>query len=251
VVDPELEEVWNNMIDFGLYDIEPRGGKSTSSEYCTNLSGYDAPFIFTYWEDDFRSTTTLVHEFGHFYDFWLHYDTSSSNLDIAEVYSQGLELLMYPLYDTLVDYAEEAELDNLQSMLINVLIYQCALEDFQLRLYELDTFDADVLGSLFGEVLKDYGLGAGGSDGSWMEVWHVFGAPFYTISYVTSLIAALQIWAISQDNWETGVETYLDLIHADQQQPFTALLESVGLAPVHRRGTLQQIAAHYKEVFSA
>lgn len=252
-VDPELAEAWDYMIANELYDTEARATKMTSMQFCATISSYDAPFILTYWDDSFRSATTLVHEFGHFFDGYVNYDKAGSSLDAAEIYSQGLELLMYPLYDNLTPYAEMAELENLSSMLVNGLIFQSALEEFQFRIYELETFDMEILGTLYAQVMYEFGIGADperdGPNHRWMEIGHIFTSPFYTISYVTSAAAALQIWAVSQEDWNEGVQVYLDLVHAPQNQPFNDLLVSAGLKPVHDAETMRDIAGYYEDVF--
>ena len=253
-VDAELAEAWSFMTEYGLYDLAPSAGKQDGVGFTTELYGWDAPFIFFYWTDDFASTTTLMHEFGHFYDDWLRYDTTVvGNLDIAETYSQGLELLMHKQYGDFTMYGEEATMASLQDFM-NVLTYQSLLEEFQQTIYSMDNLDYIAIGQVYGQLLEDYGFGSyfaddNGSDGSWFQVTHLFDAPFYTISYVTSAVSALQIWAESQQDWDAAVDTYMKLIRADQNQPFTDLLASAGLKAPHETAVLEEIAGYFVDVF--
>ncbi|MDL2219679.1 hypothetical protein LJC04_05040 [Ruminococcaceae bacterium OttesenSCG-928-O06] len=255
-VSEELVDAWDFMLANGLYDTDTLRNKQGGIAFTTSLAAYDAPFLFMNWTDDFSSLSTLIHEFGHFYDFWLRYDDSVVfNLDIAEVYSQGLELLMHEQYSTFGTGYEEARLENLVDMATSAIVYQSLLDEFQMRVYELDTFDSVVLGRLFAQLLDEYGMGAyaftdeNGADNTWFRVTHLFDSPFYTISYVTSAVAALQIWAESQQDWDAAAQTYLNLIHADQNKPFTELLEEAGLRAVHRPRVLDEIAGYYREEF--
>ena len=263
-VDGELSEAWDFMLEYGMYDTDPLPNKQSGIGFTTSIPAYDTPFIFMSWDDGLSSLTTLTHEFGHFYDFWLHYDDDVVfNLDVAETYSQGLELLMHDLYGNFTGTANadeealyNAQMASLQGMAANTLIYQCVLEEFQIRAYELDSFDSAILGRLYAEVLAEYGYGAAvmpdafGADNSWFSVTHVFDSPFYTISYVTSATAALQIWALGQDNWNSAVDTYLEMIRADQNQPFSSLLKEVGLKPPHDESVMKTIAEDFETVFS-
>lgn len=258
-VSPELGQAFEFMQQYGLNDLEALPEKQSGIAFTTSISAYDAPFVFMSWDEGMESLTTLTHEFGHFYDFWLHYDEDVVfNLDVAETYSQGLELLMHPQYGHFTadeEAAWQASMSNLQRISTGALVYQCVLEEFQLRAYELDTFDSVILGRLFSEVLSEYGYGgyslqdSNGADNTWFTTTHLFDTPFYTISYVTSATAALQIWAESQQDWQGAVDTYLELIHEDQNQDYNQLLAGAGLKPPHDAGVMREIAANLQRVF--
>ena len=137
---------------------------------------------------------------------------------------------------------------------MNPLTDQVMLEDFQQQLYALDTFDTAVISQLYAETLRSYGYSpftdSKGNDDSWLQIPHLFDNPFYTISYFTSACVALQIWEISQTDWRAAADIYLDLIHADQNQPFVPLVQSVGLNSPFDKETLQDIATTMSTVFS-
>lgn len=255
-VNSELVECWQFMLDNGLYDFEARPNKMVGHQFTTTIGEYDAPFIFSYWRDgSFNSASTIIHEFGHFYDSWLTYDLSStSGPDVNEISSQGLEMLMHPMLERFTDNADAARLGHLQSMLLNSLVYQSLLEEFQLKIYELDTFDMTIAGRLWADLMGEYGLNASpdasGADHSWMTVPHLFTSPFYTMGYVTSAAGALQIWAQGQESWDTATATYLAFMHADHNMPLNELLESVGLKSVLDKATLEEIAGQIETVFT-
>lgn len=254
-LDPELAEVWNGMIEYGLYDYEAKAGKQSGIGFTTQLYAYDASFCYGYWEDDLRSAFTAIHEFGHYYDNWLHMEEDVvQNLDVAEIYSQGLEVLSFAYLDQLTPYAEEAAQENLSDM-FQALTFQPLLEEFQLRLYEMDSFTADDAGRLFSSLLVEYGYGdytladENGVDNSWFEYTHLFDAPFYTISYATSACAALQFWALSQDDHAGAVAAYLNLIKSDQNRPFQEMLAADGLRSPFDRELLVELEQMYRRTF--
>lgn len=252
-VDPELAQAWDHMITYEMVDFEARPNKINTTAFCIDLPAYDTPFIYGYWTNDFYSGTTLMHEFGHYYDSWLRYDTSViSNLDISETYSQGLELLLQEYYGEFTINPANAKMENLQGFM-NSLTYQVMLEEFQYRLYEQETLDTDTISQLFAQLLKEYGYDyttTDENDYSWLRVSHLFDSPFYTISYFTSACVALQIWKLSQTDWREAADIYLDMIHADQNQPFIQLVQSVGLNSPFDEETLWAIADAMTAAFS-
>lgn len=254
---PEFTECWDYMVEYGLYDCEGSRDKLPGIGFTHYLYAYDAPFIFTNYQGDFGSANTIIHEFGHFYDNWLHYDDAVLfNLDIAETYSQGMELLMQEQYNLFTSEPAQARKEVLQDTLEGAIIWQSVLEDFQLRAYELETFDGTMLGRLFAQVMEDYGYDTyyyydeSGAISDWLMYATIFDSPFYTISYVTSATSALQIWAQSQTDWDAAVQTYQTMIHADQNQPYTQLLAQAGLKAPSQPGVIEEIAALFQAEFA-
>ncbi len=256
-MDPEFAEAWDFMLEYGLYDMEGGENKRPYVAFCGELPAYDAPFLFQNYDDSFWAVNTIFHEFGHFYDYWLRYDTTVIfNLDIDETYSQGLEMLMLPQHGRFTEKPELTQAEVLAGMMMNSILYQSALEGFQLLAYELEEVNAVTLGQLYAQMMEGYGFGAAyendenGTPVSWIFVPHFFDDPFYTASYVTSAAAALQLWVQSQNDWDAALETYQALIHANQNQPFTALLESAGLRSPMDAGVIDEIARLFVENLS-
>ncbi len=258
-IDPELEQYWDIMMSYGLNDYEAKAGKQSGIGFTTGLDYYDAAYCYGYWENDLFSATTVIHEFGHFYDNFLHMDPdidSSYCLDVVEIYSQGLELLAQPYYSEITDMPEAAVQESLRSFL-DTFIYQSLLEEFQLRAYELDTISAETLGTLYTQLMYEYGYGdyvitdENGIANNWFTVTHIFDAPFYTISYVTSASVAMQIWHAAQTDQDAAVAAYMKLIKADQGQPFESLLAEAGLKSPFDEAVWDWMADIYTEKFPA
>ncbi len=256
-IDAGLAEAFEQMVGYGLYDCEAREGKHPGIGFCTDIVDYDAPFIYQYWdESDFTSASTLIHEFGHYYDTWLRYDDSRVfNLDLMEVFSQGMEFLMQPHFGDFLSAAdaENARVGSIVDILISGILYQSVLEEFQIRAYALDSVDAVSLGRLYSEVLDDYYLGSQtdehGAANDWVQITHLFDTPYYTISYVTSALGALQIWAQSRTDYEGAAEKYMNLLYADHNHSFTQIMENAGLNSIHEPSTMRDIAGEMAALF--
>lgn len=255
-VDKELMDAWNHMISFELHDYEPIPGKQTDIGFTANLNMYDAPFCYGYWKNDFYSMSTVMHEFGHYYDSWLYYDKDiASSLDVAEIYSQGLELLLQEYIGDFIKNPDQARLASLQNFM-QAITYQALYEEMQLRLYDMESFTSSEVAKLYLDLMVEYGfipdasmVSETGEDHSWYAMPHIFNSPFYTISYTTSALVALQIWDQSQSDWRAGADTYLKLIHAEQNQPFSSLLEQAGLKRFDDEQMMRGIADRFAEKF--
>lgn len=251
-VDPEVAYVWDYMRKNNLFDYTPSSVKQ-SGAFTTYIGKYDAPFCFGSWDGSFGSVSTAIHEFGHFYDFWLRFETPAAlNLDIAEVYSQGLEMVTMPHYGKFTKYSHDAQVEALVNLYDGV-VYQSCLEEFQMAVYEAENLDELDFSDLFTELCDDYGLidAYNPSSYHWMLVSHLFDAPFYTISYATSALTVLQLWGETEAEWEKAADAYIQLIHDDQDQPFLQLLESNGFGNPLHPGTVKIVALHYANFFDS
>lgn len=245
--DPLLAECWQFMQKNELFSFAPSAEKMSGIGFTTTLSAYNAPFVYTYWSGGLSDAYTMLHEFGHACDEYAQFGNEAyqQDLDKCETFSQGLEqVLSAPLAEALG--ADPAEVRRSQLVdLTSVLVYQAALEEFQLRAYELDaSATPEDLCFLYADVLSDYGYPSifGQADPTWFEVTHLFDAPFYTISYVTSATAALELGRMEQEQEGAGLAAWLQLLHTDRNQSFEDFLESAGIASPFEKGRIAACA---------
>ena len=259
-LDTGLRDAWEFMQNYGLYDIETSPNKANGA-FVDYIYDFDAPFIFSNWsQNQFYELSTLLHEMGHFYELWLHYGKDiMSKVDSSEIYSQTMELLMQSQYHNFIDDPEIAQRFSLSESLLTNVLYQSALEEFQLQVYEMDHIDAATLGHLFAQLYKDYGFGyseegdaflSGLYHNDWIRIEHMLVKPFYTAGYITSAVAALQIWNISQNDEEEAVAAFLAMIRQDQNQPFMMLLKNASLKPPHDPAVLREIAERAEQTLT-
>ena len=221
--------------------------RESAISFTTSLAAYDAPFIYTYWGDTLDDAFTLIHEFGHAMDDYTQFgnEAYSTDLDKCETFSQGLEqVLRDRLADQLGADAEGVRV-AMQSNMLQVITYQAALEEFQLEAYELDdNADAEDLGRLYSQVLAEYGYYTifGEMDPSWFEITHLFDSPFYTVSYVTSATAALELGRMEDEQEGAGLEAWLQLLRTDRNQSFESFLQSAGIASPFEKGRIRECA---------
>ncbi|MCR5808300.1 MAG: hypothetical protein K6G56_01920 [Clostridiales bacterium] len=206
------------MEKYHLYDAAATSVKSTAS-YTVYLRSYDAPFCFLGAYGDAEDFLNMAHEFGHFADARINYDSTFS-LDLSETYSQGManlallksrEYLSPERYNSLL----------LMHLLSNLSIFaeQTAYADFESRAYALPDSELTVenLNALALECADRYGASAtddaeGESAFYWTQVNHLFEQPFYVISYCISADAAIQIAEMEMNEPGSGVAVYEKLL---------------------------------------
>ncbi len=252
--DSSFVDEWNFMLEYSLYDFSESDVKANAA-FLAPLPSYDTNFLFLKANGDARSFFSLVHEYGHFLDMNSNYAQGyNSSLDIAETFSYSMEFLMMDEYDLFFENSEEL-VEHSLSYILSGTIYQALLEEFQIRIYELDEVTFEALDELFITLMIEYGylppeLPEGYIDSQWLAVTHIFDSPFYTFSYVASSVPAFQLYDISLEDRDKAVDLYQDLLKADQRQGYTDFLATANLKPVTDESVFYETEEMYREIFS-
>lgn len=243
-LDPYFEEAMDFMTEYNLYDIEASDTKFDNS-YTTYLSSYDAPFLYSCPYGDESDILTFAHEFGHFTDNYVNYNTTYST-DASETFSQGLE---YLLISNMSDGDEQAVLTNYKMLdALSIYIDQCSYNEFEKRAFNLkdDELTVDGLNALYKDICDEYGL----TDAyrnfdyslTWIAISHLFEAPFYVISYCVSDSAAFMLYNMELEHPGSGLEMYFNLMDEAYEYDFLDLLESQGMDSPITASTIKAIS---------
>lgn len=187
------------------------------SGFTTALRAYACPFIYNMcYEDSAATFSDVVHEFGHFTQF--HYVPNPNALvctesyDIAEVNSQGLEMLYDAYYDEIfgAKKAPGARANHL-TRLLNSVVSGCVQDEFQQYVYAHPNETLSQWNQAYYDITESYGMEHREEDHdySWMYIHHTFSSPMYYISYATSALTALDIWNQAQTDRQAAIDTYL------------------------------------------
>ncbi|MGN0346821.1 MAG: M3 family metallopeptidase, partial [Lachnospiraceae bacterium] len=248
---PEISEDMlvplNYMVDHELYDISVDEAKAPGG-YTSSITVYNAPFMFNCASGDYSDVNTVIHEFGHYNqmyyrseDEW-YYD--STDLDLAEINSQGLELLYMDFSDEI--FGEYADIMNYYNAFNQTYstIEGCKEDAFQYAIYsEPEGMTLDKLNQLYYDMCEEYDdlqlynsyyLGLYGILDSdciyeWVEIPHTFQSPLYYISYSISMSAVEELRDVILEDREEGINIYLELAAAGAEKSFQETVESVGL----------------------
>ena len=240
--DEELHKIYSYMLASGFYDIDYYDDNRSGGAFTTYLEDYSAPFIFMTRYGDVGDLTTLSHEFGHFADSYINYDSVAS-MDLLEVSSQALELLtLEMLSDTLTSseykYLLYYEIQNA----FLTLIYQGFYASFEREVYQLayDEITEENLAMTVSKVAREMGLPQ--YDLSVVFIDHTLLYPFYVQSYCTSIVSSIDIYLEECDSNGAGIEIYKNLIERSEELTYEQNLLRVGLSSPFEKDKLKEIS---------
>lgn len=245
-VSPELEEAWNYLRTAKLYDMSKSETKADQG-FTIDFPAWNSAFIYDQPDGGMYSYSTIVHEFGHFNAAY-HTDEPSlwysQSYDLAEVQSQGLEMLYLIYWDEVTGKAEMEDamtLESLFTMLYSV-ISGCEVNEIERYAHEHPDASIEEWNKAFADIAASYAMNGDTEDGyySWVEIGHITTSPYYYISYATSAFSALNIWAEAQNDREKAVEDYIK-ISAVNKLGYKDTLEALGMLNPFEESDVQKL----------
>ena len=231
----ELLEAITYMQDHGLYDIDYSEVKSDQG-YTTQFPGYNAPFFYNAPYGNVQDLTTAIHEFGHYNNYYWQepvWYTASKSIDIAEVHSQGMELLFTHFYpDLFGDGADEIEtyvVYSLLSSIVNGALY----DELQQYVYATENVTLQQINEEYCRLCREYGLIEADDPRTemygWVDVHHNFSSPCYYISYAVSAAGAFNFWLEGREDFDAAVDSYLEFVALNADYDFQESFETLGM----------------------
>ena len=209
------------MDKYGLYDITSSTKKADAS-FETYFPDYEEPFVFLGADRTSRDVLSFAHEFGHFCDAYVNEGALNESIDLAEVYSQAMELLALSRLGDTMDEDEVANIAHLKVLdMAEMYVEQCSFAEFESRVYALsdEELSVEAINAIMLEEAEKFGYAFPGFEWYfsriWFEIMHFFEAPFYVISYPISNDMAMQIYALELQGREKGKKKYLSVLEHD------------------------------------
>ncbi len=249
---PETETFFQYMLQAHLLDLVNRDGKATGG-YCTYISAYEAPFIFSNFNGTSGDVDVLTHEAGHAFQVW-----SSRHLNLeeyywpsseaAEIHSMSMEFFAWPwMHLFFGEDAEKYRFMHLASA-IRFLPYAAAVDEFQHLIYENPQLSPEERKAIWLEresiylPHRDYDdnlfLRTGGF---WQKQNHIYNSPFYYIDYALAQICAFQFWKRSREDRSAAWAAYLQLCRAGGSRSFLQLVQMARLRSPFEEGCVQSV----------
>lgn len=244
-MDPDISDVYSYMLQHGLYDIEKQSGDRASTSFTTYLYDNNSPFIFMSSSGYTTDYLTLSHEFGHFIDGYVN-DGGNASIDLAEVSSQGFELLSLLALENRLreeDY-EFLEYYELRAAL-NILLMQTFYAEFEHCIYELEYNEVSQAALM--SAVKQASRNTFGVELSYtlsdMVIYHTVMMPHYVQSYSTSIIASLELFFMEIESDGAGLEAYIALVTRENEDAtFLEQIDVAGLSSPFDEETLKVIS---------
>lgn len=212
------------MEDAELYDIAYSENKFNSS-FEMFIRTYGEPYILMNPEGTEYDFLTFAHEFGHFCNDFAS-NESFVGIDVAEIFSQGLEYLSLLYQDGTDDLVTAKMVDSLATY-----VEQACYTAFEQEMYRIpeDELSVDALCDLYSRLASEYGFDEYGFEPlDFVSVNHFYTNPMYVVSYIVSNDAAMQLYDMECEHPGKGLRIFMK--NLDTEEPyFLAFLESAGL----------------------
>ncbi len=248
----DVQDAYEFMVKYRLCDLDYSPLKAEMS-FQTYLSAYEVPFLFMDAGGTLNDITTFSHEFGHYLDGYLNYNAEES-IDLAECFSQAMELLMLTRLDEVLS---REELDNLYRIkmldVLDMYVQQAAFAEFEHILYSTDPeqLTEDYVNQVFLQMSQDYGFCEAGFEDFysklWIDITHFYEQPFYVITYPVSHDIAMQIFQLEEQTPGEGLEKFLEMLPREYPDMLDSALNA-GLDSPFDPGRLEKVAATMRRI---
>ncbi|MFT4412345.1 M3 family oligoendopeptidase [Fredinandcohnia humi] len=248
----ETKEFFNFMIDNNLMDLVAKKGKA-SGGYCTYISDYQSPYIFSNFNGTSGDIDVLTHEAGHAFQVYSsrHFEVPEYNwptYEACEIHSMSMEFFTWPWMELFFkEDTDKYKFAHLSEALL-FLPYGVAVDEFQHFVYENPEATPAERNKAWREIEhkympnKDYdGNEYLEQGGFWQRQSHIYTTAFYYIDYTLAQICAFQFWKKSRENHDTAWADYVHLCKQGGSKPFLQLVEVANLLSPFEDGTVQSV----------
>jgi M3 family oligoendopeptidase len=247
----QTDHLFNLLIQKDLLELESKLNK-VGGAYCTYLPNFNSPFIFANLNGTSHDVDVLTHEMGHAFQIYqsrhLIPEYRFPTLEVAEIYSMGMEFLAWPWMNYFFkEDSEKYKFAHLSESLI-FLLYGALVDHFQHIIYQKPEMSSEERKKMWRELEQKYlPLQSFKEDiflekGTyWYRQFHIFSNPFYYIDYTLALVSALEIWILSRENYKKTWKMYLSLCKKGGSESFLNLLKHAGLNNPFEKDTLKNI----------
>lgn len=255
---PETDEFFTFMVENELMDLVTKKGKAGGG-YCTYISKYQAPFIFSNFNGTSGDVDVLTHEAGHAFQVYTSRNYTLPEYqwptyESCEIHSMSMEFFAWPWMEHFFkEAADKYRFTHLSEALL-FIPYGVTVDEFQHFVYEHPEATPDERKRAWREIEKRYlpHRDYEGNDylergGYWHQQGHIFGSPFYYIDYTLAQICAFQFWKKSREDNEGAWQDYLGLCQVGGSLSFLELVKFAHLISPFEDGCVQSVIGSIDE----
>ncbi len=256
----ETKEFITFMFDNELFDVLSKEGKAPGG-YCTEISDYKAPFIFSNFNGTSGDVDVLTHEAGHAFAGFRAMrkgyisDYVSPTIEACECHSMSMEFLTEPYHEKFFGTQTEKYAIAHCSDALNFIPYGCMVDEFQHIMYEKEDLTPEQRNEIWLKLEKKYrpymdfdNLPFYARGGGWQRQLHIYLYPLYYIDYCMAQTVAFQFWIASRKNYKDAWARYLKFVDAGGTKTFEELVESAGLKLPYAKGCIKEIGNAISEM---
>lgn len=249
---PQTREFFNFMRDSALMDLEAKPGKATGG-YCTYISKFKAPYIFSNFNGTSGDVEVLTHEAGHAFQVFSsrHFDVNEylwPSYESAEIHSMSMEFFTWGWMHLFFQEETDKFKFNHLSNAISFLPYGVAVDEFQHRVYENPDMTPQQRNEVWHEMEQKYLPHRNYNDNDflkkgsfWQRQNHIFTVPFYYIDYTLAQICAFQFWKRDLEDHSAAWNDYVKLCEAGGSKSFLELVKLANLRSPFEPGCVASV----------
>ncbi|KAB7707879.1 M3 family oligoendopeptidase [Bacillus aerolatus] len=249
---PETAEFFQFMLDHDLMDLEAKKGKAGGG-YCTYVSDYRSPFIFSNFNGTSGDIDVLTHEAGHAFQVYSSRDFTVPEFlwptyEACEIHSMSMEFFTWPWMELFFkEDTDKYKYAHLSGAIL-FLPYGAAVDEFQHRVYEQPGLTPEERKTVWKEIEQVYlphrdydGIPYLEAGGFWQRQGHIYEVPFYYIDYTLAQVCALQFWKRMNEDREEAWKDYVKICKIGGSLSFTEIVEQAGLHSPFEEGCIKKV----------
>ncbi|WP_314585184.1 M3 family oligoendopeptidase [Paenibacillus terrigena] len=249
---PETDEFFQFMMDKDLMDLVAKKGKQ-SGGYCTYISGYRSPYIFSNFNGTSHDIDVLTHEVGHAFQVFESRDYETPEYafptyEACEIHSMSMEFFCWPWMEYFFkEDTDKYRFNHLAEALL-FIPYGVSVDEFQHFVYENPNATPAERKQAWRDIERKYLPHREYEDqaylergGFWHQQGHIFRSPFYYIDYTLAQICAFQFWKKMHENREQAWSDYLHLCKQGGSKSFLELVKEAKLISPFEDGCVASV----------
>ena len=248
----ETKEFFEMMVNRELMDLSTKPGKRGGG-FCTTISNYGVPFIFSNFNGTSGDVDVLTHEAGHAFNGYMQRDVSPEALsdytmEVAEIHSMSMEFFTHPWMEGFFGEDSEKYYYAHVSSAIKFLPYGASIDEFQEWVYTNPEATPKERRNKYREIEKKYlphldydGMEYLENGGRWQKQSHVYSMPFYYLDYTISQICAFQYFVWDMKEHGAAWENYMHCVKRAGFVPFKELIKECGLKSPFEEGCIDSV----------
>ena len=252
VMGDQFADAYKFMTEYDLYDFSS-GPNKTPMSFVAYLNSYEAPYLLISPSGSVNDVLTAVHEFGHYTDQFGNYGANET-IDLAECFSQGLELLSLNMLEDEIGRDAVKYLAQYKAKdIVTTYTIQCAFAEFERQVYALpeNKLTVDNVNTIARDLAIRFGFMDRNVDDFysyyWVDIPHFFESPFYVISYPVSCNVALQFYALERENEGAGIKKFNEML-GHESAYILETVEEYDMDSPFDSGSIKEVASLIKRM---
>ncbi len=259
---PETKEFFEMMVNRELMDLSTKPGKRGGG-FCTTISNYGVPFIFSNFNGTSGDVDVLTHEAGHAFNGYMQRNVSPEALcdytmEVAETHSMSMEFFTHPWMEEFFGEDCQKYYYSHVSSAIKFLPYGASIDEFQEWVYTNPEATPCERRNKYREIEKKYlphldydGMEFLENGGRWQKQSHVYSMPFYYLDYTISQVCAFQYFVWDMKDHSAAWESYMNCIKRAGFVPFKELIKECGLKSPFEEGCIDSVLPGLEEFMAS